>query len=335
MSLLCLLLLVACKADQRGEGGGPTAATDQARPSAPSASRSTRSEAERRPGPTGAFPDEKSGPSYLIVIGSWKLGDTDPPQSIPEELLDLRFQSIRPAPGFPRRAHADEIHALRPGYGALLAGICDDEAAALSVVRAIETESGDVYMKASPRTLANACPRPDKKWLLGHELALAVESSAPDASERVKKLLEDGASPNHGRGSATPLNRAAYNNDIALVRLLLTRGALVNIPDRAPQEESTLELAIRSPYGDPLEMVRLLVSHGADVNATTEGAEADPGSTVELTAIRQCRPQVLEFLQAKGTKREAVPDDEICRDRHPPEAPAADRAGILRLLGKR
>src|SRR5690606_27404540 len=125
-------------------------------------------------------------------------------------------------------------------------------------------------------------------------------SDRPDSEDRVREILGRGAPVDHGRGSGTPLNLATYNNDIAVVRLLLAAGTRVNVAGRAPQEESTLELALRSPYGEALPLVQLLVAHGADIHARTEGAEADPGSSVEVAAARRCDPRVLEFLYAKG-----------------------------------
>ncbi len=270
------------------------------------------------------------GPRYLIIIGSFQLGAGS--QVAIDELKSRPLESIRVAPGFPRLATPDEADALRPGYGALLAGICDDEGGAASARRALVAEGVDAYVKQSTRAAASACPRPNERWLLGEELSLAVDSDAPNSAEKVKLLLERGAPASHGQGSATPLNRAAYKNDTTIARLLLERGAAVNVAHREAQEESTLELAIRTPYGDPFEMVSLLIAHGADVNAMTEGAEADPGSTPVRVAIRQCRPRVLELLQEKGAERGPVPKDEVCRDRHPPEAPDTDRIEILRLI---
>src|SRR5690606_27637310 len=116
----------------------------------------------------------------------------------------------------------------------------------------------------------------------------------------------------------------------SLAHLLLRRGAQPNRSQRAPQQESALELSLRTPYGDPFEMVQLLVKYGADVNAHTEGAEADPGSTVQIAAIRGCYPQILSYLREKGAKPHPVSADEVCRDRLPSESAKSELLDILR-----
>jgi hypothetical protein len=169
---------------------------------------------------------------------------------------------------------------------------------------------------------------------LGEELVQAITSDSPNSTEEVERLLRAGAPVNYGSGSGTPLNLAAYNNDLAVVRLLVSAGAQVNTKDRAPQEESTLELAIRSPNGDPLQLVRFLVEHGADVDAETEGAEADPGSSPQLVAIRRCNPTVLAFLRSRTRKRIVPSPEEICRDATSSNVAEVQRNAIVKLLAE-
>lgn len=171
----------------------------------------------------------------------------------------------------------------------------------------------------------------DSSSTLGEELVEVIKAGNPNILEEVQRLLQCGAPVDYGTGSGTPLNLAAYNNDLPIVRLLVAAGARVNVLHRAPQEESTLELAIRSPYGEPLELVHFLVARGADVDAETEGAEADPGSSPQLAAIRYCNPRVLEFLRAQTKQRVVVTPDEVCRSRQPAEYPEA-RSAIDQLL---
>jgi hypothetical protein len=179
--------------------------------------------------------------------------------------------------------------------------------------------------KSSPATTASA---------LGEELVQVIASGSPNSTEEVERLIRAGAPVNYGSGAGTPLNLAAYNNDLAVVQLLVAAGARINTQHRAPQEESSLELAIRSPNGDPLQMVRLLVAHGADVDAETEGAEADPGSSPQLAAIRRCNPTVLAFLRSQTRKRIVPAADEVCRDQAPPNVAEAQRSALVELLAK-
>jgi hypothetical protein len=166
-------------------------------------------------------------------------------------------------------------------------------------------------------------------------LVKAITSDSPNSTEEVERLLRAGAPVNFGSGSGTPLNLAAYNNDFAVVQLLVSAGAQVNKKDRAPQEESTLELAIRSPNGDPLQLVRFLVEHGADIDAETEGAEADPGSSPQLAAIRRCNPTVLAFLRSHTRKRIVPSPEEICHDKTASNVTEDQRNAIVNLLAER
>lgn len=262
----------------------------------------------------------RSGPSYLVVLASWKLGS--------EEAARPTLRSLELADGFPRSASKEESGALRSGYGALLAGICTETASAEKALASLRAEGFDAYLKETDLKLPASCPLPSRQWQLDHELLLVVESDRPDALALATSLLDQGASP-HGIGDRSPLDLAAYQNDVSLARLLLERGARPNRPKRPPQQESTLELALRTPQGDPFEMVQLLIKHGADVNAETQGAEADPGSTVQLMAIRGCYPQILTYLQEKGAKPHPVSDNEVCRDRLPSQATKAELSAIL------
>jgi Ankyrin repeats (3 copies) len=269
--------------------------------------------------------ESKSGPSYLVVLASWKLNSE--PATTPSP------QSVKMADGFPRPANAQESTALRSGYGALLAGVCTDSASAERALAALRAEDFAAYLKETTLSLPANCPLPSRQWKLDHDLLLAAESDKPDAFAAARRLLDQGASP-QGIGERSPLELAAYQNDVTLARLLLERGARPNRSNRAPQQASVLELALRTQLGDPSEMVKLLVKHGADVNAQTMGAEADPGSTVQLVAIRGCYPRLLAYLREKGAKPHPVPADEICRDRLPSEAVKAELSAILEIGGE-
>ncbi|KAJ7269782.1 ankyrin repeat-containing domain protein [Mycena rebaudengoi] len=89
----------------------------------------------------------------------------------------------------------------------------------------------------------------------------------------VRLLLEKGANIDlHDAECATALHIASRKGHIEIVRLLLERGAGVNIYDS--QDETAL-FAIATSFIDPtpghVEIVRLLLAAGADANAHNEG----------------------------------------------------------------
>ena len=81
---------------------------------------------------------------------------------------------------------------------------------------------------------------------------------------RCSALLDQGASPNaRNRLGDTPLNTAARNGNLELVRLLLERGADVDQPNLA-----RVTPLMSAAYGGHEAIVRELLAHKADVNAS-------------------------------------------------------------------
>ncbi len=129
---------------------------------------------------------------------------------------------------------------------------------------------------------------------------------------RVKELLDHGVSPDCDCGSDcgdgdilnefdTALMRAARNGHLPVVKLLVSRGAAVNMQGY----ECPLGAAVT---GHHLCIVKYLVSKGADVNLRFD---ADSGPTVLMGAAFNGNLEIVEYLVSKGAK---VKD--ISRDRN-------------------
>jgi len=89
-------------------------------------------------------------------------------------------------------------------------------------------------------------------------LAINAAAAGPRADRRpeIARLLIARGSPVDGRGSAaghTPLHEAAFNGDLALVRLLLDAGAARSL--RTPEGDTPLDIATKHRRA---EVVRLL-----------------------------------------------------------------------------
>jgi ankyrin repeat protein len=145
-----------------------------------------------------------------------------------------------------------------------------------------------------------------------------------DSLEVVRRLLEHGANPNAvliqpikprkvnvtspallGAG-ATPLLRAATHGDVAVLRLLVAKGADPNLATRAHTTALMLAAGLgwRDLYSggsdsDALEFLKTCLEHGADVNATN-----DQGSTALHGAAERGSPVLIDFLAAHGASLE-------------------------------
>src|SRR5262249_61258934 len=119
--------------------------------------------------------------------------------------------------------------------------------------------------------------------------------------ETVRFLLAAGAGANDPpesnirarRGPAgfrTPLMWAAHQNNVAMVRLLLERGA---DPNQSTYFGNPLSHAC---WGDSREAAELLLARGADVNARDAVADFTPLHWAAGT--ESCHPQLVELLLA-------------------------------------
>lgn len=106
------------------------------------------------------------------------------------------------------------------------------------------------------------------------------QSVNSDNTELVTRLLDSGLEVNsHARNDATPLIHASRAGATEVVRLLLKRGADVNIHGRGQYDVPPIHAAAQS---GELAVVELLLQHGADVDS-----EAPDGSTALIVAAIQ------------------------------------------------
>ncbi|ACE05813.1 hypothetical protein Aasi_0393 [Candidatus Amoebophilus asiaticus 5a2] len=151
----------------------------------------------------------------------------------------------------------------------------------LEVVKVLIGEGADVH----------------KKGLKGYPLYLAVEQ---EDIEMVKLLLEKRVDINckneysysdAGTASAhTPLHRAACNGNIALIRLLIDKGAHVD-PINSYQD-TPLHLAVK---GGHLEVVKYLIEKGAGINSRNIY-----GNASIFYAIEKKHTEIVKLLLRKG-----------------------------------
>ena len=108
----------------------------------------------------------------------------------------------------------------------------------------------------------------------------------------IKILLECGASTHNTTGitGRTPLHKAASNGHIETVKLLISKGADVNIKDE--NGWTPLHLATLNRH---LKLVKLLVSKGANINT-----ESDYAYTPLQFALSSKHTKIAEFLKSHG-----------------------------------
>jgi ankyrin repeat protein len=140
----------------------------------------------------------------------------------------------------------------------------------------------------------------------------------------VRMLLERRANPNmqlffrpanvrgatNTRGS-TPLIRAVTNADMEVMKLLLEKGADVNLKMADRQTAIMAVLAGRASEAQALEMIRILHDAGADVNvvALVNHREESRGGTALHYAVRKRYQQVIKKLAEYGIDMNAKDQD--------------------------
>jgi ankyrin repeat protein len=131
----------------------------------------------------------------------------------------------------------------------------------------------------------------------------------------IRSLLERGANPNmqlffrpanvrgptNTRGS-TPLIRAANNNDLEVVKLLLAHGADATVYMADRQTPIHAVLAGRAGEKDALELIRVLHDAGTDVNvvALVHHIEEVRGGSALHYAVRKRYKDVIRLLASYG-----------------------------------
>jgi ankyrin repeat protein len=140
----------------------------------------------------------------------------------------------------------------------------------------------------------------------------------------VRMLLDRGANPNmqlffkpaNVRGStntrgSTPLIRAANNADLEVVKLLLQRGADVNLIMADRQTAMMSVLAGRASEKQALELIAVLHDAGADVSviALVNHREESRGGTLLHYAVRKRYKEVIKKLAEWGIDMNARDQD--------------------------
>jgi len=159
----------------------------------------------------------------------------------------------------------------------------------------------------------------------------------------VKLLLDKGADPNmqlffkpanvrgllHTRG-ATPLIRAAFNNDAEVVKLLLDKGADATIVMADRQTPIHAVLAGRAPEPAAVELIKTLQKAGADVNtvALINHGEEIRGGTALHYAVRKRYKEVIKLLASYHV---LVHDQTVLLAEHSEALAAGDGSRIATL----
>ena len=140
----------------------------------------------------------------------------------------------------------------------------------------------------------------------------------------VRTLLDKGANPNaqlffqpanlsgttNLRGT-TPLIRAANNNDLEMVKLLLEKGADATIYMADRQTPIHAVLAGRAPENQAIELIKILQKAGTDVNVVAlinHPQEIRGGSALHY-AVRKRQKEVIKLLASMKIDMNAVDQD--------------------------
>jgi len=113
-------------------------------------------------------------------------------------------------------------------------------------------------------------------------LGMAIEQND---LQRVRLLLDAGASPEGGDLSYTGLTLAIEKNNLEIVKMLLEAGA-----DPNTDMEDCDRAIMHAAWCGNLEIIKTLVAHGADVNAWSEG------DTAIISAARNAHREVYDYL---------------------------------------
>jgi len=136
-----------------------------------------------------------------------------------------------------------------------------------------------------------------KILLTGHTPLIAACYNDDDTEEAVNVLLEAGAEM-MARDNAdyTCIHLAAYKNNINIIRLLVSKGVDVNIPNSIFGHTPLHMACTISSTHNKVETARVLLELGADINV-----QDDMGDTPLHTACRdRVDPELIGFLIANG-----------------------------------
>lgn len=138
------------------------------------------------------------------------------------------------------------------------------------------------------------------------------EDFCEDSDEKVEQYFQ------YDRDNGTALMRAAYNGHLEVVKLLLDKGAKVNI-----QNEAGSTSLMKAAYNGHFEIVKLLIDKGASVNLKEKH-----GSTALIKSVARGHTKIVKLLLNKGADTSAADtydcEDNVCY--HAPEGTALDAA---------
>jgi uncharacterized protein len=215
-----------------------------------------------------------------------------------------------------------EVNVTEPQYGftpmqtAIFNGHYD--LAERLVDKGADVNDGSLYTAVEMRNLATYSNRPNPPESDAHLSSLDVITLLLARGADPNRVYTKRIPPRQAQGDivvtpgATPLYRAMKATDLAVVRLLLDKGAN---PSAAIQDGSTpLMMAAgmgarrvasdedvieKAGSADPLDAVKMFVAAGADVNV-----QNDLGNTALHYAAQNGLNRIVEFLVSKGAQVE-------------------------------
>jgi len=127
----------------------------------------------------------------------------------------------------------------------------------------------------------------------------AIRAVVKNDYAAVTKYIDEGLDPNlKGKGAyqAALLNTACRKNSIQMVKLLLAKGADVNLAD----DRGDTPLMLAALHARTPEIVKLLVQKGADINAVSDDGSSILDHAVIGVVSSQGSMQAVKFLVDQG-----------------------------------